>query len=973
VRTERENGIALITVLLILFMVSALVVGMSWMVMSDQRLGGNNKNRETAFYGAEAGMEKMTSDMGNIFAQQGSVTAGNLVTITAAPPAIPGITYINSQGTSTYTIGCPDPTVVCTVPVTQNATIRPPSPYAGMTGLITPFTLSVGAESPLGAEVKLQRSVQLVAIPVFQFGIFSNTDLSFFNGPPFDFGGRVHTNGNLWLAANSGPLYLADKVTVVGQVIRTNLENGTATIPGGAYGGAVSIALTPSPAALPPSPSYTNASWRALATTEGSVTGNSTYGAISTATNTNWPGLETTYQGMLQNAVQPLNLISTALGGLQTPVALIRRPLVNEQATSPAQFNQRYFSNTQASLRILLDDYPVGAVLTSPPTAGACNGAAMTTLDTVSGGNPVDLATLAYDKTSGFNYSAVTGRSATASWYTGLPLPLSKGPAAGAAYNAYTFAGGTKDGYWQTKNTPIITGCIKIEYVTAAGASTDVTQQILNYGVSGRNINPLNTGSANQLLFLPASGTAVNAENATCGGATDASEPSPNAIIRIARVRDNPSTAYPAPGTPCGNPAGVYTQSGYDYWPMVLYDPREGLVRDNALPNNTPADTNAAGNRPEVTAAGVMDYIQLDANNLARWFTGALAGSGNLANGVGGYEVYFSDRRGNQVDPTPGTTAQTGSYGFNDIVNRSDAANGCPNGTIDQPGEDFEGDGVLRLYGGIPLSANAVPANQRIQTVNAAGTLVSPLPAGAPAMGLNPNCAAVGTAPGPFYVYTHDQEARENPPLFFRRALKIQYGVNMNLGAACFGAAPNPPCGLTFVSENPVYLQGDFNNVGAPVNFSGAFVATSIAADAVTLLSDNWNDVSSFTSPYNPGARVGNVTTYRVAIIAGKGIPFAITAGAGADYGTDGGLHNFLRYLEGWGANLYYEGSLVSFYYNRQAIGTYKCCNTVYGPPTRVYGFDTTFTQGPQWLPPRTPTLRSINTIGFTQMMNPNQ
>jgi hypothetical protein len=84
-------------------------------------------------------------------------------------------------------------------------------------------------------------------------------------------------------------------------------------------------------------------------------------------------------------------------------------------------------------------------------------------------------------------------------------------------------------------------------------------------------------------------------------------------------------------------------------------------------------------------------------------------------------------------------------------------------------------------------------------------------------------------------------------------------------------------------------------------------------------------------------------------------------------------LHNFLRYLEGWGANLYYNGSLVSFYYSRQANGTYKCCNTVYSPPTRVYSFDSTFTNGPQWLPPRTPSLRTVNTIGFSQMLMPTQ
>ena len=266
VRTKRENGVALITALLVLFLISAIVVGMSWMVMSDQRLGGNNKSRETAFYGAEAGMEKMTADLGNIFSVQGSITAANVPVVTGAPPVIQGITYVNGLGNSTYAMGCP--TFPCVAPVAQNDTIQPPSPYAGMQALITSFTLQVASQSTNGAEVKLQRQIQLVAIPVFQFGIFSNTDLSYFNGPPFDFGGRVHTNGNLWLSANAGPLYLADRVTAVGQVIRTNLENGFAINAGGDYSGVVSIALTPTPPALPAGPTYTNAQWRALALTE---------------------------------------------------------------------------------------------------------------------------------------------------------------------------------------------------------------------------------------------------------------------------------------------------------------------------------------------------------------------------------------------------------------------------------------------------------------------------------------------------------------------------------------------------------------------------------------------------------------------------------------------------------------------------------------------------------------------------------
>jgi hypothetical protein len=202
--------------------------------------------------------------------------------------------------------------------------------------------------------------------------------------------------------------------------------------------------------------------------------------------------------------------------------------------------------------------------------------------------------------------------------------------------------------------------------------------------------------------------------------------------------------------------------------------------------------------------------------------------------------------------------------------------------------------------------------------------------------------------------------------------LKLVNGSTINLGTACYGAAPNPPCGLTIATENPVYIQGEYNDGGVNNGtWAGNSVAASVAGDAVTFLSNNWNDVNSFISPYNPANRPGVTTSYRTAIISGKGIPFVQPAGTGQDYGTDGGVHNFLRYLENWGGTLDYEGSLVSFYYSAQAIGPYKCCTTVYSPPTRAYFFDQNFTAGPQWLPPRTPTLRSINTVGFSQDILP--
>jgi len=941
VRAQRQNGVALITALFVLILVSALAVGMCWMVMTDQRLGGNNQFRETAFYGAEAGMEKLTADVGDTFAVQGALTPANMTTITsvANQPTIPGIQFLDANGNSTYQILCGSPLVSPCVPVSQNATMLPPSPYAGMQGLITPFTLQVVARGTVtGAEVKLQRQVQVVAIPVFQFGIYSDSDLSFFAGPPFDFGGRVHTNGNLWLAANSGPLYLADKVTVVGQVIRTNLENGLA-IPGGGYGGVVTIATTPSPATLPPGPAYSNAQWSPLGLGEGSVLGPNSFGAVNTAANPAWAGATPRYNGQLQNLVPKLSLTSTALSGITTPISLIRRPIPGELGANPAEFNQQYFS--EASLRILLDDYPNGKLAGQ---VNACAGSDMTLLDTVTATPPVDLSILAFNGAPPAGYPGVT-----------YPLPLSQAVSA-AGYTTYTSAL-AKDGYWIAPNNAIITGCIKIEYQNAGGAWVDVTNEILNLGLTGRNIYPTTTGTANTLQFLPPSGSvAPNTWANACGGV----DPSPNAVIRIARLRDNPSSAYVGAKNPCNA-----TTNGYDYWPLVLYDTREAISRDYAA--GLPDNPNDPGTNPQITAEGVINYIELDVTNLSKWFTGAIGASGPNANGTGGYAVYFSDRRGNLADPVAGT--KIGAFGFNDIVNLADAANGCPNGALDQ-GEDLEGTTppVLRTYGGVPLVTPLVApvlANQAVQ---------NPLPGVfAQVFSKNPFCPAVANPPSPNYVYFHNQEARQNPPVFFRRALKLVNGKSFSLGTTCYGAAPNPPCGLTISAENPVYIQGDYN---APVNngtWAGASVASSVAADSVTLLSNNWNDVNSFISPYAPGSRPGSQTAYRVAIIAGKGIPFLQTAGSAADYGTDGGVHNFLRYLEAWGAPLYYEGSIVSFYYNRQGVGLYKCCNTVYGPPNRVYTFDNNFTLGPQWLPPRTPSLRSVNTIGFSQELLPTQ
>src|SRR5580692_12786403 len=234
VRSRNQKGIALITTLLILMLMSTMIVGIAWLVMGDQKLGGNNGDRQLAFYGAESGLEALTAQLENTFDNNYAPTSTDITTVITNTPTnlVPGVQYLAPGSTtngSGYAITFPPTSGSNPNPLSSYHTIAT-GQYAGLVGLTTPYTLSAIGRSFNGSEVKLVRSVQTVAIPIFQFGIFCDMDCSFFAGPNFNFGGRVHTNGNLWLAqGDNNTLTMANKVTAFGEIITSNLENGWAT------------------------------------------------------------------------------------------------------------------------------------------------------------------------------------------------------------------------------------------------------------------------------------------------------------------------------------------------------------------------------------------------------------------------------------------------------------------------------------------------------------------------------------------------------------------------------------------------------------------------------------------------------------------------------------------------------------------------------------------------------------------------
>jgi hypothetical protein len=164
-------------------------------------------------------------------------------------------------------------------------------------------------------------------------------------------------------------------------------------------------------------------------------------------------------------------------------------------------------------------------------------------------------------------------------------------------------------------------------------------------------------------------------------------------------------------------------------------------------------------------------------------------------------------------------------------------------------------------------------------------------------------------------------------------------------GVRLVNGAQLPSQGLTVVSENPVYIQGDYNTVNK--------VPAAVLADAVTILSNNWGPNNSDDSGKAKGKtsdRPATETTVNAALAMG---PHAeAKPGAG-----NGEFNNVIRFLEDWNnVKFNYNGSVVALWHSQIATSPWRCCgdsgNNYYRPPIRNWAYDTLFNTNP---PPGTP------------------
>lgn len=180
------------------------------------------------------------------------------------------------------------------------------------------------------------------------------------------------------------------------------------------------------------------------------------------------------------------------------------------------------------------------------------------------------------------------------------------------------------------------------------------------------------------------------------------------------------------------------------------------------------------------------------------------------------------------------------------------------------------------------------------------------------------------------------------------------------------------PNGLTFVSNSPVYVKGDYNgrtytdaDYTAGTITDKALIGTqdkshasqpcAIIADAVNLLSNKWDN----TKKAGSAAPAASHTTFNFAMIAGNRDTVNNKI-------YSGGLQNLPRFHENWsGITCNIKGSFVNLWRSKIADGDYGNAN-VFSPPKRLWDFDQTFND-PSQLPPWTPKVTKIGRTTYEE------
>lgn len=930
-----ETGTALVIALLVMVILMGFAALALSRAVSETAITNNDTAESRSYSAAEAALEDATRDFA-------TVVENKLV------PSPQDITDIE---TSLVPYFSDDNKYSFTKTITQTGTsqtvTQTKGEFQGLISLRDEWQIDVTAhDNATGVETQVRRRFFNDRIPIFQFGAFYDDDLELNRPPLFVFGGRVHTNGNMFVSAYplsyngtslNGGIYFKSKLTAAGEIVNDIWKTGTALANPWDNNGEVYI----------PNANGVN---QKLAVGSGSVICDGTGNALvdpttrrGTANAFPYPNCRQSSSWSSSSQVFEGNLIARA-SKLKLPVAKINQELiemvrrgknVNDMAkiggavsavTASTQDNEilskERFANKQG-IRISLADSK-----NKLPQCYNVIAACGVKLDDPLG---ISLGYQPLPMTDGYRATALNGNRIAISgrevwikielvdfdYNNGVPatkdvtqdilsLGVTETAPVGGNFKIY--------GYSALEKTDDSRSIVKMQRFAIPGPTIpnpSGTNYLTNKSVSGVNLNVV---ARQRYVFPNFSYPNVFAASMTNSGSTTVSDD--ETLHMKWATFDNEAT--------------------FDRlvpFPIQLFDTREGARNDSG-----------GGLDKKVYKNGVMSLIDIDVANLRRflngdfdnWFPVTTPYAISKLN-VGlkstdvpnqrGWVVYFSDRRGdNDFD---------GAYDMEDV-------NPNTNSLID---EDINNNGTIEA----DYTNEAPSADSSVDSAKAA-------------------------------VADHR---------FYRRGVRLINGTTVpgNYDTVTEGNTK----GFTFASENGIYVLGNFNTTGVTnqanptlsTNYlpkgddttdpnRNKHIPAAIIGDAVTILSNAWNDGKSFAHPFDDTQRVASNTQVRFGMIAGDSLTAKPnpTPSAGTFEGLNGGIHNFKRFLEDWGTSnrrLNYSGSLINLYNAFNNDGRWKCCDAVYKPPVRDWTFESSFTN-PNRLPPGTPFVYYMTFTGFERV-----
>ena len=910
-----ERGTATLTAVMLMAMLALFTAASLSRVTTEAVVMGNDYSNTQSFYAAQASLELMSRNFNDVFNVRLSPNATDLANIRNNTPNIPNFQFV--QNIEQTDVSAPK--------------LIDEGAFAGLFSLRDPWKLDAVATYPNGAQVQLTRTFYNHRIPIFQFGIFYNDDLEVHPGPPFAFGGRVHSNRHIFMMAGDGGLDFDSRVTAAGEIVYNAARDGR--VRGGAgwsWNGRVRVI---------------NQANVLTTVDQGSVTlgpdiNNSDPDMPNGAINNGWDAYATQFGSNLLAHQRRLRL-PIQISSNADPIELTKRSRAGD---NEIMTNSRFCS--KPGIRITLSD----------SQARLPGGGGGVRLDGASNGAG---AAADGDGSRGYRPQAMNGGAYQATRFNGHRV-----------FNTNSYDGQPRQTWIKIETVDLdannlpVTRDITADFLSmgftetagALGLANDsrAVIKLQRYVIPGPPVK-VATGDLGTTSLTPtAVFSSINDPRDNVSRPVYTYVSSAGSFVGVSKFNTSTSTWALTNATAAAQEDAAHrvavTVGGNQYrvvpFPIKMYDLREGLYFEE-MTDATWANLYMGGGNFMVPKVGVMSLIDIDMFNLGRFLRGdwngqfpnnaALPGnslsSDDIAdNGGDGWIIYVSDRRGDRDDD--------GDYDMEDIFVNADGTGDGVDGGAPQVGEDANHNGRLdidRVWESRPYTE-----------------------------GLESDIAAVSAPKGGEVVGDRA----------FRR------GVRLINGSTLFGSTTK---GYTIASENAVYVYGNYNSTGIdatapnqpspPIKYQGAQVPAAIVADGVTFLSSQWSDGKSFRSPFTiNGTRTvtaAGETTVRTALLMGDNLSFLDAAAnknqGGGDKCLSGGVHNFIRFIESWGTRVNYCGSLINLFNSRNNNGAHKNGGGhTYSPPTRNWVFDTSFLD-PDRLPPGTPFFQFVQMTGFRQ------